>query len=109
MKNVATDNGLMLARRAGGCRAQFFQGGILVQETMSLEPLLSTEEAAQFLNVSPSWLAKARMRGDGPEYILIGGRIVRYTRTSLLRFTAERTRKQTIKRNLPRKRREQTD
>jgi predicted DNA-binding transcriptional regulator AlpA len=56
------------------------------------EALLSTEEAAQFLNVSPSWLAKARMRGDGPEYIQIG-RAIRYTRMSLLQFVMARTHK----------------
>ena len=63
-----------------------------MQEKMSLEPLLSTEEAAQFLNVSPSWLAKARMREDGPEYTQIG-RAIRYTRMSLLQFMMVRTHK----------------
>lgn len=38
---------------------------------------LSPEEMAAFLNVSESWLAKARMRGDGPPYAKIG-RMVRY-------------------------------
>jgi hypothetical protein len=28
--------------------------------------LLTTEEAADLLRLSTSWLAKARMRGDGP-------------------------------------------
>jgi hypothetical protein len=30
------------------------------------ERLLTTREVADFLRVSVSWLAKARMRGDGP-------------------------------------------
>jgi hypothetical protein len=31
--------------------------------------LLRPKEAAKLLKVSTSWLAKARMRGDGPPYI----------------------------------------
>jgi hypothetical protein len=65
-----------------------------MSETISLEPLLSTEEAAQILKLSPSWFAKARMRGDGPDYIQIG-RAIRYSRTGLLQFSAKQTRKTT--------------
>jgi hypothetical protein len=32
------------------------------------DPLLTTEEAADLLRLSTSWLAKARMRGDGPPF-----------------------------------------
>jgi hypothetical protein len=45
--------------------------------TATIEPLLTEDQAAKKLNVSPSWLAKARMRGDGPPYVKIG-RSVRY-------------------------------
>jgi hypothetical protein len=34
-------------------------------------------ETAKVLKVSESWLAKARMRGDGPPFMLVG-RSVRY-------------------------------
>ena len=34
--------------------------------------LLSPKETAKRLKVSFSWLAKARMRGDGPPYIPVG-------------------------------------
>ena len=34
--------------------------------------LLTPREAADFLRVSESWLAKARMRGDGPPYVKVG-------------------------------------
>ena len=34
--------------------------------------VLTPKEAAQRLRLSSSWLAKARMRGDGPPYIQIG-------------------------------------
>ena len=40
--------------------------------------LLTPKEAAQLLKVSESWLAKARMRGDGPPFIKIG-RAIRYS------------------------------
>ncbi len=39
--------------------------------------LLTPAELARPLNVSVSWLAKARMRGEGPPYVKIG-RAVRY-------------------------------
>ena len=35
----------------------------------SLERLLTPSEMATLLGVSLSWLAKARLRGDGPLYI----------------------------------------
>ena len=40
--------------------------------------LLTPAEVARPLNLSVSWLAKARMRGDGPPYVKIG-RAVRYS------------------------------
>jgi predicted DNA-binding transcriptional regulator AlpA len=61
-----------------------------MSETMSLDSLLSTKQVAQVLNVSPSWLAKARMMGTGPEYIEIG-RAIRYSPMTLKQFIAERT------------------
>ncbi len=33
------------------------------------ERLLTPQDAATFLRLSESWLAKARMRGDGPPYV----------------------------------------
>ncbi len=49
------------------------------------ERLVTPKEASQFLCVSLSWLAKARMRGDGPPYIKLG-RSVRYTETGILQW-----------------------
>jgi hypothetical protein len=37
------------------------------------------------LKVSLSWLAKARMRGDGPPYVLVG-RSIRYPETDLIQW-----------------------
>ena len=42
------------------------------------ERLLTPKEESQILRVSLSWLAKARMRGDGPPYVMLG-RSIRYT------------------------------
>jgi predicted DNA-binding transcriptional regulator AlpA len=47
--------------------------------------LLTPKEAAIFLRVSTSWLAKARMRGDGPPYVKLGGSI-RYLESTLVRW-----------------------
>lgn len=44
--------------------------------------LLTPKEAAERLKVSLSWLAKARMRGDGPPFIKIG-RAIRYSEAAL--------------------------
>jgi len=41
------------------------------------EQMLTEEMVAAILDVSTSWLAKARMRGEGPPFIKIG-RSVRY-------------------------------
>jgi excisionase family DNA binding protein len=53
--------------------------------------LLTPKEAAKLLKVSVSWLAKARMRGDGPPYIRIG-RSIRYTEAALIQWMKSRQR-----------------
>ena len=47
--------------------------------------LMTPNEAAAVLKVSLSWLAKARMRGDGPPFIRIG-RSIRYPGDDLIRW-----------------------
>lgn len=47
--------------------------------------LIKPIEAAHFLGLSRSWLAKLRLTGDGPQYVKVG-RQVRYRRTDLLRW-----------------------
>jgi Helix-turn-helix domain len=59
--------------------------------TIGIERLLTPSEAAARLRVSMSWLAKARMRGDGPPYIKIG-RSIRYTEPGLVQWTKSRQR-----------------
>jgi predicted DNA-binding transcriptional regulator AlpA len=53
--------------------------------------LLTAAEAAQILKVSLSWLAKARMRGDGPPFIKIG-RAIRYSEVALQQWMKSRQR-----------------
>jgi predicted DNA-binding transcriptional regulator AlpA len=57
--------------------------------TIEAERLLTPREAADFLRVSESWLAKARMRGDGPPFLRIG-RSIRYRQSDLLRWMRSR-------------------
>jgi predicted DNA-binding transcriptional regulator AlpA len=56
-----------------------------------LSPLLTAKEAGVRLKVSLSWLAKARMRGDGPPYICIG-RSIRYSESALIQWMKSRQR-----------------
>lgn len=60
----------------------------------ALEPLLDPQATATFLNVSSSWLAKAQVEGGGPEFVKIG-RLVRYPKSSLLKFIKAQTRTST--------------
>ena len=57
--------------------------------------LLTPKEAAKLLKVSLSWLAKARMRGDGPPYVKLTGRTVRYTDAALIQWMKGRQRMST--------------
>jgi predicted DNA-binding transcriptional regulator AlpA len=58
--------------------------------TVDLE-FLTPKETAAFLRMSESWLAKARMRKDGPPFIEIG-RSIRYSKGALLRWLKSRER-----------------
>jgi predicted DNA-binding transcriptional regulator AlpA len=57
-------------------------GGSLPKAAPINVSLLTPKEAARILKVSSSWLAKARMRGDGPPFIKIG-RAIRYSEAGL--------------------------
>ena len=57
--------------------------------------LLTPKETARRLKVSVSWLAKARMRGDGPPYVKLTGRTVRYTEAALIQWMKGRQRMST--------------
>ena len=55
------------------------------------ERLLTPRDAANLLRLSLSWLAKARMRGDGPPYVKLG-RAIRYSEGALVQWMKSRLR-----------------
>jgi predicted DNA-binding transcriptional regulator AlpA len=59
--------------------------------------LLTPREAAAFLRLSSSWLAKARMRGDGPPFLKVG-RSIRYSRAALVKWLNSQLRVSTSER-----------
>ena len=65
-------------------------GGAVLQKP-SATTVLTPREAAKFIKFSLSWLAKARMRGDGPPYFKLG-RSIRYTEAALLQWMKSRQR-----------------
>jgi predicted DNA-binding transcriptional regulator AlpA len=56
---------------------------------------LRAPEAADYLRLSTSTLAKMRLRGDGPQYIKSGPRIVVYERQHLDDWLTSRVRRST--------------
>lgn len=62
---------------------------------MSASQKLRPAEAASFLGLSPSTLAKMRLRGDGPPYSKLGDRIVVYDRNNLEAWVSARKRSST--------------
>jgi hypothetical protein len=69
----------------------------LRRESKSTDRLLTPKEAAEFLRVSISWLAKARMRGDGPPYAQYN-RAIRYPESGLIGYIKSRLRLSTSQR-----------
>ena len=67
-------------------------------ELSSGERLLPPSDAANLLRLSKSWLAKARMRGDGPPFVKLG-RAVRYRESALVQWLKSRTRLSTSERS----------
>ena len=61
------------------------------------ERLLMVSEAADFLRLSQSWLAKSWMRGDGPPFVKIG-RAIRYRESSLVQWLKSNQRRSTSER-----------
>jgi len=61
------------------------------QKGMSGSFVLTPNEVAGRLKVSMSWLAKARMRGDGPPFIKLG-KAIRYPEGQLIQWMKGRQR-----------------
>jgi hypothetical protein len=62
------------------------------QSTPELTPLLTEKQAATLLGFKPSALQAWRLRGDGPPFVKISARAVRYRRRDLETFVEERLR-----------------
>jgi predicted DNA-binding transcriptional regulator AlpA len=56
------------------------------------DELLTTKEAGRLLTLTPSYLAALRSRREGPRFIKVGRRVVRYRRADLLAWLDEHTR-----------------
>jgi predicted DNA-binding transcriptional regulator AlpA len=82
------------SRKAARCECGLSKRSLAMEFS---DVLLEPNEAAAFLKVSLSWLAKARMRGDGPPYIRIG-RSIRYTEAALMQWMKSRQRMSTSER-----------
>ena len=61
------------------------------------ETLLTPDQAARYLNLSPRTLAGWRTRGGGPSWVAISARCCRYRPEDLDAFLAERVRVNTSK------------
>ena len=62
--------------------------------TALTDQLLTPPQTGKLLGVSDSWLAKARLRGDGPRYVKVG-RSVRYPKSYVHDYLRLRTRSST--------------
>lgn len=49
-----------------------------LQQTVPPRRILRTREAAAYLGVSAAYLEKKRMKGGGPRFVRLGGRVVGY-------------------------------
>lgn len=49
-------------------------------------PILTERDAARMISMSVDWLRERRWHGDGPPYLRIGSKAIRYERDALLDF-----------------------
>lgn len=59
------------------------------------DQLVRQEEAAALLSVSPRCMENWRYRGEGPDFVRVSGRCVRYRRSDLDKWIEERVRTNT--------------
>ncbi len=59
------------------------------------ESLLTEAQAARLLNFTPRFLQARRARGDGPPFVSISARAIRYRRIDLLDWIESRIRTNT--------------
>ncbi len=59
------------------------------------DALVSEQSAAEFLSVTPGALQKWRMTGNGPQFVRISSRCVRYQRRDLVEWARARVKSST--------------
>ena len=64
-------------------------------DTIMREPLLTTRQAAVRIGLTESFLEARRVRGDGPSYVRISQRCVRYAPEDLAAWVDDRRRTST--------------
>lgn len=64
---------------------------IVPATTNQVEPLWSSREASEFLNVSQATLSRWRQRREGPPFVSVGG-LARYNPPSVRAWVLERER-----------------
>jgi hypothetical protein len=64
-------------------------------EFLNLPPdaIVTTEEVANFLRVTPHWLNEQRLRGKGPTALKLGWHTVRYRVGDVIAFLREQSQK----------------
>lgn len=65
-------------------------------------PLLTSSEAAALLQLSPKTLERYRRTGDGPPFVTVGPRLIRYRRVDLQAHLDGRLFTNTVQRNASR-------
>lgn len=64
-------------------------------DTCAEQLLLDEKQAAKLLGVAPVTMQRYRVNGDGPVFVKLSPRCVRYTREALLAYANARTFKST--------------
>jgi predicted DNA-binding transcriptional regulator AlpA len=60
------------------------------QPAQNRDPLLDEDEAAEFLGLSPRTMQGMRVSGNGPDYVKLGSRAVRYRLSDLEEYIEDR-------------------
>ena len=55
-------------------------------EQAEFPPILTERDAARMISMSVDWLRERRWQGDGPAYLRMGKKAIRYERDVLLEF-----------------------
>ena len=65
------------------------------QQAAALEELVKTPQAAAILDLQPATLEQWRWRGEGPVFVRLSSRAIRYRRSDLKKFIESRRRRST--------------